>query len=106
MAAAVLAASVLGSGLALSAAPHASAGVPNNDRCRFSYATPVLHLGSTGREVEQAQCLLNAAGGALAIDGSFGYATRATVRAFQTREHLTVDGYVGPQTWAALYRYN
>ena len=43
----------------------------------------------------------------LAIDGSFGPQTEATVRGFQEALHtdipsVTVDGIVGPVTWQAL----
>lgn len=37
------------------------------------------------------------------IDGIFGAKTDAAVRAFQQRNSLTVDGWVGPKTWAALF---
>ncbi len=35
--------------------------------------------------------------------GRFGSRTRRAVQAFQRHDHLTVDGVVGPQTWAALF---
>src|SRR5687768_8618532 len=38
-----------------------------------------------------------------AIDGDFLDKTEAAVRAFQSMNGLTVDGDVGPDTWAALY---
>jgi peptidoglycan hydrolase-like protein with peptidoglycan-binding domain len=36
------------------------------------------------------------------VEGDTGPATLAAVKAFQTQHKLTVDGIVGPQTWAAL----
>jgi peptidoglycan hydrolase-like protein with peptidoglycan-binding domain len=36
------------------------------------------------------------------IDGIFGPVTKAAVEQFQSDEHLTVDGIVGPATWGAL----
>ncbi len=36
------------------------------------------------------------------IDGIFGSVTKTGVEEFQSGDHLTVDGIVGPQTWGAL----
>lgn len=60
-----------------------------------------LVYGSTGSLVRIAQQRL----GGLVVDGQFGNATRAKVRAFQTAKHLYVDGKIGPVTWAALGGY-
>lgn len=38
----------------------------------------------------------------MAIDSKFGDGTEAAVKAFQKSKGLTVDGVVGPKTWAAL----
>lgn len=63
---------------------------------------PVLELGATGPEVKHLQERLNGHGATLKVDGTFGPLTDAAVRAFQERNALTVDGIVGPKTWAAL----
>jgi peptidoglycan hydrolase-like protein with peptidoglycan-binding domain len=36
------------------------------------------------------------------VDGSFGPVTKTAVEQFQKSARLTVDGIVGPKTWAAL----
>ena len=62
-----------------------------------------LKLGARGPEVTQLQLLLRSAGFYTAAIGElFGPATKQAVVAFQTSRGLTVDGIVGPQTWAAL----
>jgi peptidoglycan hydrolase-like protein with peptidoglycan-binding domain len=63
---------------------------------------PTLVEGDTGPAVETLQTRLNVWGAKLTVDGDFGPATLAAVKAFQTEQKLTVDGIVGPQTWAAL----
>jgi peptidoglycan hydrolase-like protein with peptidoglycan-binding domain len=67
-------------------------------------SNPTLSEGDSGAAVETLQTRLNVWGAnpALAVDGDFGPATLAAVKAFQTQQNLTVDGVVGPQTWAAL----
>lgn len=52
--------------------------------------------------VNEAQCRLNDLGYGLTVDGVFGDATDKAVRDFQSKNGLTADGVVGPQTWAAL----
>nr|WP_293107117.1 peptidoglycan-binding protein [Okeania sp. SIO2F4] len=62
-----------------------------------------LFLGSTGEDVEYLQRRLNFLGyGPLVFDGIFGVATEEAVKKFQKSSGLTVDGIVGPQTWARL----
>lgn len=48
------------------------------------------------------QGLLLAAGYSLQVDGRFGPSTDSCVRAFQTAQHLTVDGIAGPHTFGRL----
>ena len=68
-----------------------------------------LRLGSTGDAVEQVQFWLNTVADYVSsipkvnVDGIFGSATQAAVRAFQTHYSLTVDGIVGRVTWDTLY---
>ena len=62
----------------------------------------MLHKGSMGNSVKQLQTALNKHGAKLKADGNFGPATLAAVKKFQEKSKLTVDGVVGPKTWAAL----
>lgn len=63
----------------------------------------LLSIGVRSSDVAQLQSELNYLGFAVGTaDGIFGSKTRAGVIAFQTANHLTVDGIVGPQTVGAL----
>lgn len=68
------------------------------------HALPTVRQGDTGEAVETVQGLLNARSHAVAIDGQFGDATAAAVRAVQSWGHVTADGIVGPDTWPVLLR--
>ena len=74
-----------------------------------SWGGTVLREGSRGSSVEQVQFWLNtlaqydSAIPSVSVDGIFGAATTAAVRAFQRRYGLTVDGVVGRTTWTELY---
>ena len=69
----------------------------------------VLRTGSTGSAVEQLQFWLNTLAQyessipSLTVDGVYGTGTANTVRAFQRKYGLTVDGVVGRATWTELY---
>ena len=65
-------------------------------------SVPVLARGAVGGDVKKLQLLLNAEGESLDVDGSFGPATDAAVRAFQKTHRLETDGSVGPKTWGTL----
>ena len=69
----------------------------------------LLRRGSTGTAVRELQFYLYLMSAyetsipAVSIDGSFGAATEAAVRAYQRFAGLTVDGVVGRTTWSSLY---
>ena len=72
------------------------------------YPGRALALGSTGREVEDLQTLINraAAAGApipsVAVDGIFGRATESAVITAQREGGLIPDGIVGAPTWSYI----
>jgi hypothetical protein len=76
----------------------------------MSITTTMYRVGSRGPEVKQIQERLNMQVHAgLVPDGIFGPKTASAVQQFQQFEQLTVDGIVGPCTWAALFgteKYN
>lgn len=70
--------------------------------------TSIVTVGTTsgtniwGYGISKIQRLLNANGASLVVDGIQGSRTTAEIRSFQATHGLTVDGIVGPVTWAAL----
>ena len=63
---------------------------------------PVVQNGSQGHPIRTLQSLLRAHGHNLTIDGMFGPATEAAVKAFQTSKGMTADGIMSAQTWSTL----
>ena len=64
---------------------------------------PVLKRGSKGGTVEAVQLILQGkTNPRLMADGSFGPATELEVKEYQEKVGLSVDGSVGPATWAKL----
>jgi peptidoglycan hydrolase-like protein with peptidoglycan-binding domain len=63
---------------------------------------PVVQNGNQGHPIRTLQSLLRAHGHNLTVDGMFGPATEAAVKAFQTGKGMTADGIMHPQTWSAL----
>ena len=77
---------------------------------RLPAARRPLTMGTVGRGargdlVVWIQEHLATAGEGTAVDGAYGRRTQLAVEDFQAAHGLTVDGLVGPQTWAALLRY-
>lgn len=62
----------------------------------------VAKEGNRGPAVTALQEALKANGANIAVDGSFGPATKKAVIAFQDKRGLDCDGVVGPNTWGAL----
>ena len=67
---------------------------------------PVLQRGPNSVwppvTVRSLQYLLNAHGARLTVDGVFGPATEAAVKAYQRTHRLAVDGVVGSATWSSV----
>jgi hypothetical protein len=70
---------------------------------KLSVLTRVLRRRSIGDDVTALQKALEARGFPTGgVDSDFGVNTERAVKAFQLKAGLTVDGEVGPDTWAAL----
>jgi peptidoglycan hydrolase-like protein with peptidoglycan-binding domain len=64
---------------------------------------PVLRIGSTGLPVRRAQKRMSLVGFDIGgVDGRYGTKTESAVKELQQRSQVTVDGVVGPQTWAII----
>ncbi|MDN5896283.1 MAG: peptidoglycan-binding protein [Nocardioides sp.] len=68
----------------------------------FTKLVPVLKEGADGQAVQALQVQLKKHGHNLLTDGDFGPLTTKSVKAFQKKKGLTVDGVVGPVTWRYL----
>jgi hypothetical protein len=64
-----------------------------------------IGAGAQGDLVVWAQEHLVSAGQQIPVDGNFDATTLDAVENFQLAHGLTVDGIIGPETWAALLRY-
>lgn len=62
-------------------------------------ASPMM----SGVDVRQWQKRMRDRGWSIEPDGIFGPRTEAVARAFQAAKGLTIDGIVGPETWAAAW---
>lgn len=100
------AAALASAALVATVSPASAATAP----CRqYSYG-----LGGSGNCVRAIQGIANVLSitndarsdaGPVARDGHFGPATQAAIIKIQRAAGLSVDGYVGPQTWTALCYY-
>ncbi|MCX5409357.1 peptidoglycan-binding protein [Streptomyces sp. NBC_00335] len=112
-----LAATVLGSGLAVggtaNAAGPASATLSGQSAAAacnyYTSGTTLTKTGQTGdaavKRIKQVQCLINYNTSYptwLEEDGKFGQATYNAVKAVQQKAGIQVDGEVGPNTWSKL----
>lgn len=62
--------------------------------------TAFSHSGVRSADKEAVRQIQGASG--VAVDGSYGRATKAGVTKFQKRKGLTDNGFVGPVTWRAM----
>jgi len=64
---------------------------------------PVLRMGSSGLPVRRLQSRMSAVGfDTGGVDGRFSPKTEQAERQLQQQSSLSVDGVVGPQTWAIV----
>ena len=70
--------------------------------CPYPEPTVNIRWGSTGSGASWVQWQLRRHGAAIEVDGIFGAASTAALRAFQKAHGLAADGICGPATRAAL----
>ena len=63
-----------------------------------------VRAGSQGAAVRQVQQRLSDRGWRVPVNGVFDGPTDTVVRKFQSEKGLVADGWVGPNTWTALWR--
>jgi zinc D-Ala-D-Ala carboxypeptidase len=104
LAASVLTLSALTAGSAASADPVSSQDFQAQDGC-YTWSRS-LSQGASGEDVRQLQIRVSGYpgyGAVLALDGSFGPATRSAVIRFQQAYGLAADGVAGPATFGKIY---
>lgn len=79
-------------------------GIQSDGSTPMAATMPLIKRGSKGDAVKKLQQILNTKGYKLSVDGDFGPATEAAVKAYQKANHLEVDGEVGPMTWGVLLK--
>ena len=76
---------------------------PTNPKLEAWTAKTVLKQGTKGKHVEVVQAILMAGGyDVREIDGDYGQVTVNAMKAYQREHGLTIDGWVGAQTWEKL----
>lgn len=79
---------------------------PAADYLGTESADPHCHSGYHAADrpnITTWQSKMSARGWTISADGRFGPQSDGVCRQFQAEKHLTVDGKVGPQTWAATW---
>lgn len=88
-------------GVTLASVAPASASSPAT--CSASFTSyPTIKTGAHGTQVKAAQCLLHAAGYAVAADGSFSAQDSSQLRRFQRNNHVRPSGNLYASSWEAL----
>lgn len=64
-----------------------------------------LEYGDKGKNVEDAQMLLQLAGSKIKVNGEFTIGMTTAVKAFQKRNKLKVTGVIDQKTWEKLLEY-
>ena len=67
------------------------------------YPGTLMGLGATGAGVTLWQRRVSELGYPIAVDGTISSGDVQTIKAIQRKYGLTVDGVIGPQTWAATF---
>lgn len=78
----------------------------NNKSSSNAYPGHLTRKGDSGSTVKKCQKQLIAKGFKLpkyGADGDFGTETENAVKSFQRKNNLSVDGIIGPKTWAKLF---